>query len=94
MTSDEQRRWGRIGGLTAHSRHSSVQMTAGARRGFHERFRRQVDPDGVLAPEERERRAERAMRAHMLSLSEKSARARARGRCKSITNEESPPEAT
>ncbi len=91
MTSEEQRRWGRIGGLTAHSRHSSVEITAGARRGFQERFRRQVDPDGALAPEERERRAERAMRAHMLSLSEKSARVR--GNRKPITEQESPPEA-
>ncbi len=53
-------------------------MTAGARRGFRERFRRLVDPECALEPEERERRAERAMRAHMLTLSEKSARARRR----------------
>jgi len=89
MTGEERQRWGRIGGLTAHSRHSPVEMTAGARRGFRERFRRLVDPEGVLTPEERERRAERAMRAHMLTLSEKSARARRRP----ITAEEPPPEA-
>lgn len=89
MTGEERQRWGRIGGLTAHSRHSPDEMTSGARRGFRERFRRLVDPECVLAPEERERRAERAMRAHMLTLSEKSARARRR----SPMAEESPPEA-
>lgn len=78
MTGEERQRWGRIGGLTAHSRHSTAEMTAGARRGFRERFRRLVDPDGLLSPPERELRAERAMRAHMLTLSDKSARARRR----------------
>jgi len=87
MTGEERQRWGRIGGLTAHSRHSPVEMTAGARRGFRERFRRLVDPEGALPPEERERRAERAMRAHMLTLSEKSARARRLA----PTDEEAPP---
>jgi hypothetical protein len=53
-------------------------MTQHARDAFHERFRRQVDPDNSLPPAERERRAERAMRAHMLTLAAKSASVRAR----------------
>ncbi len=72
------RRYGRIGGLRAHALNPPEVMLAGARRGFRERFLRLVDPDGVLAPDEAELRAARAMRAHMLTLSEKSAKARRR----------------
>ena len=50
--------------------------TAAARKGFYRRFEKQVDPEGVLAPEERVRRAENARKAHMLRLSLLSARAR------------------
>lgn len=52
--------------------------TAPARRAFLDRFERQVDPDSTLDPAERARRAEHARRAHMLNLSLKSARARAK----------------
>ena len=34
-----------------------------------ERFRREVDPDGALPEDERERRATHAMKAHMARLS-------------------------
>ena len=77
MTSDEQRAaWGRIGGLTAWSRNGIETMLGPARRGFRARFERLVDPEGRLPAEERGRRAERAMRAHMLQLAERSARVR------------------
>ncbi len=82
------RRYGRIGGLRAHALNPPEVMLAGARRGFRERFLRLVDPDGVLALEERERRAARAMRAHMLTLSEKSGKARRRA----PRTEDAPPE--
>ncbi len=59
-------------------------MTRPARAGFRRRFEREVDPEGVLHPEERAKRSEAAMRAHMLRLAERSAAARspsvARGR--------------
>lgn len=55
-------------------------MTAPARAGFAERFRREVDPEGVLPPAERDRRAEQLMRAHMLRLSAASAAARRKTR--------------
>lgn len=77
MTREEQAAWGRIGGLTANARHGGDAMTAGARRGFVERFEREVDPEGRLEPGERSKRAERAMRAHMLRLAMASAEARA-----------------
>lgn len=40
------------------------------------RFEKQVDPDGVLAPDERAKRADNAAKAHMQRLALKSAKAR------------------
>jgi hypothetical protein len=45
-----------------------VAATAPARRGFADRFAREVDPDGLLPAAERERRADRLMRAYMSRL--------------------------
>ncbi|RSM60500.1 hypothetical protein DMH03_17225 [Amycolatopsis sp. WAC 01376] len=42
------------------------------------RFEKLVDPDGILSPEERARRAANARRSHMQSLALKSAQARAK----------------
>src|SRR5207248_9237744 len=54
--------------------------TAAARKAALDRFDREVDPDGVLAPEERARRACNARSAHFSRLAYRSARARgARG---------------
>lgn len=44
------------------------------------RFEREVDPDGVLPPDERARRAAFARKAHMAALSLKASKARARRR--------------
>jgi hypothetical protein len=77
--SDEGNRaatWGRIGGLTAWARHEPETMVGPAHRGFRARFERLVDPDGVLDPAERTLRADRARRAHMLTLAAKSAESR------------------
>lgn len=52
--------------------------TAPARAAFADRFERQVDPDGVLEPVERARRAEHARKAHFYALALKSAQARRR----------------
>jgi hypothetical protein len=51
-------------------------QTQAARDGFYARFERQVDPEGLLLPEERQRRAQHARKAHMLRLSLASAKAR------------------
>jgi hypothetical protein len=67
---------GRIGGLVTASRHDPVAMTAPAREGWLRRFLREVDPDGVLPEDERQRRAEAAQRAQMSRLALKSAEAR------------------
>ncbi len=54
-----------------------IAATARARAAFLERFERQVDPDGTMPAEERERRAHQLMRAHMISLARKRAAKRA-----------------
>jgi hypothetical protein len=51
-----------------------------ARRASHDRFHRLVDPDGVLPPEERAKRAESARRAFYADMARKSAAARRRRR--------------
>jgi hypothetical protein len=42
--------------------------TRPARQAFLAKFEKEVDPDGKLAPDERARRANHALRAHMLQL--------------------------
>ena len=53
-----------------------AEATAKARRAAMDRFDRQVDPDLVLAPEERAKRAEFARKAYFAGLALKSAKAR------------------
>lgn len=50
--------------------------TRPARQKFLQRFEQEVDPDGVLPPEERLRRAEHAKRAYMLRLAKRAVAAR------------------
>lgn len=50
--------------------------TQPAREASMARFERQVDPEGLLAPAERQRRAEHARKAYFLELALKSAKAR------------------
>lgn len=52
--------------------------THNGRQAFLARFEREVDPDGVLLPAERARRAENARKAYFKRLALKSARARRR----------------
>jgi hypothetical protein len=52
--------------------------TEPARRALLDRFERQVDPDGVLSPEERARRAGHARKAYFARLALRSAQARRR----------------
>lgn len=67
--------------LAAHAKWATtdpVDGTAKARAAFLERFERQVDPDGVLDPAERQRRAEHARKAYFARLALQSAAARRR----------------
>ena len=75
-TKGWQQQAGRLGGLRNAARHDGRDMTASARRAFLTRFENEVDPDRVLDPLERERRAEAAKRAYFLEMAMKSVRAR------------------
>lgn len=67
---------GRIGGYRRAAMYDSREMTAAARRGFDARFEREVDPDNVLPPAERARRAEAARKAYFAALAHRSATVR------------------
>jgi hypothetical protein len=54
--------------------------TRPAREGFYAKFEREVDPEGKLTPQERAKRVEWAMKAHMQRMALKSAKARRRKR--------------
>ena len=66
--------------MAAHALHAKVSdpkaHTAPARAVFLSRFEREVDPEGVLTPEERARRAEHAKKAYFLKLALASREAR------------------
>jgi hypothetical protein len=51
--------------------------TAPARQAMLSKFEQRVDPDGVLDPVERTKRAESARKAHFRAMAYKSARVRA-----------------
>lgn len=52
------------------------EATAAARRGFYRRFEREVDPDGVLTPEERAKRVGNAVSAYFTRMALRSAESR------------------
>jgi hypothetical protein len=68
---------GRIGAYRLHATHDTRETTKAARSAFWSSFERAVDPDGLLSPEERTRRADYARAAHFARLAYLSARARA-----------------
>jgi hypothetical protein len=67
--------------MAAHLLHAQIsdeaEHTAPARAAFLSRFEREVDPDGILDPQERARRAEHAKKAYFLKLALASRKARA-----------------
>jgi hypothetical protein len=74
-----RRQVARIGGLTRAARYDGRVVTSAARRGFMARFEDEVDPDRQLPLDERQRRAQAAMRAHMARLALRSAKSRRKG---------------
>ena len=66
----------RIAAYAMHSKHDSRETTAPARRAFMRRFERQVDPEGLLDPADRARRAEAAKSVYFRQLARKSAAVR------------------
>jgi hypothetical protein len=69
-----------IASLAAHSSWARTAdpaaRTANARRAFLDRFEKEADPDGVLPPAERARRAEHLRKAHYQRMALRSAQAR------------------
>lgn len=80
MTPDERALRARIAAHALHAQRDGREITAAARGKFLDRFARMVDPDLTLPEDERDRRARSALKAHMLSLSLRSAAARRRRR--------------
>jgi hypothetical protein len=70
--------------LAAHAlygKRDPREITAKARAAFLSKFEREADPEGILPPEERRRRAESLRRAHFtrLALASVKARRKAKG---------------
>jgi hypothetical protein len=66
LTPEQRSLRGRIGAFALHAQGGT--STRAATTAFLSRFESQVDPDGVLSPEERSRRALLARKAHMSRL--------------------------
>jgi hypothetical protein len=67
---------GRIGAFSLHA--AGKTTTVAARAAFMAKFEQQVDPDGLLDPDERARRAAFARRKYFAQLALASAKARRR----------------
>lgn len=63
---------GRLGAASLHAQGKT--NTRPATQAFLARFEREVDPDGVLPPAVRAKRAQHALKAHMTRLSAKAHR--------------------
>jgi hypothetical protein len=78
LTPDERILRAKIAAHTLHSQVDGHAHTAPARAAFDRRFDLEVDPDGVLPPDERARRAGHARKAYFTGLALKSAKVRRR----------------
>lgn len=66
----------RANALSRVAKEGGAAVSAPARRAFLDKFRTEVDPDNLLAPEDREARADAAMRAHVTRMAAASAKVR------------------
>src|SRR5215217_4261371 len=66
----------RLAAYALHAQRDPRETTANGRAAFLARFDREVDPRGLLEPEERRRRAEQARRAYFARLSLAAVKAR------------------
>ena len=66
----------RLAAHAMHARHDRRATTAKARAAFLARFEQQADPEGLLPPGERERRAQQLRSAYFAQLALASAKAR------------------
>lgn len=68
LTPEQHRLRAQIAANTRWAYDDPKAGTRNARAGFEARFEREVDPEGVLDPAERRRRARAALKAHMARL--------------------------
>ncbi len=68
----------RLAAHCLHGQRDSREITSAARRAFLGKFEQEVDPEGVLPPAERARRAQHLLKAHMVGLALARATKRAR----------------
>jgi hypothetical protein len=66
----------RLAAHAMHAQHDARATTAKARAAFLLRFERQADPEGLLPPAERQRRAQQLRSAYFAQLALASAKAR------------------
>ena len=78
LTPEQRSQRARIAALARWSKEDPAPGAARGQAGLMARFEREVDPDGVLTPAERARRAECARKAHMTRLAFASSKARRR----------------
>jgi hypothetical protein len=76
LSPAERRLRARLAAHTMHAQHDARAVTAKARAAFLIRFERQADPDGLLPPAERQRRAQQLRSAYFAQLALAAARAR------------------
>jgi hypothetical protein len=76
LTPSERSTRARIAAYSRWANTDSKAASEAARRRQMDHFEREVDPDGVLEPAERARRADRARSAHMQRLALASSKAR------------------
>ncbi len=76
LTAEQRALRARLGGLAKSAMYDSKESTQAARDKFMARFEQEVDPDGVLPPGERARRAEAAKKLYFTKLAFKSAKKR------------------
>ena len=81
MLSESQRSLrARIAAHSLHAQRDSKELTKNARKAFRDKFAREADPEGVLSPEERERRAQQLRTAFYTRLALASSKARSKRR--------------
>ena len=76
LSFEERSLRGKIGAYALHSKYDSREITRAARAAYLAKWANEVDPEGVLPEDERDRRAESALKSHMAKLALKSAQAR------------------
>ena len=69
MTPEQRKLWAQMGAYALLAKYDSRETTRAALRAIHvTRYERIVDPEGILPPEDRQRRVEAARKSHMRGL--------------------------